>query len=85
MVNHKQIAVVLAIGLVVVLMTSASTRVFAQHSGNTGEEAQPGKTVAGHEEQAGKVLAGHDEEMRMLFPEVHQIGCIIDHLAGRPC
>jgi hypothetical protein len=72
MLNHNQIAIVLVIGLVAVLMTSASTRVFAQPTLPPGQIETP----ADQHQPIGSEIAAeqhHDIESEIAAEQHHDI------------
>jgi hypothetical protein len=80
MLNHNQTAIVLVIGLVAVLMTSASTRVFAQPTLPPNEENKVNNALHADEQAiADKIAADKAENKIAAAIHDNQIPDIQEH------
>jgi hypothetical protein len=70
MLNHNQTAIVLVIGLVAVLMTLSSTRVFAQPTLPPNEENKVNNAVQSEENKVNNAVQSEEKKVNNFRPLV---------------
>jgi hypothetical protein len=71
--NHNQAAIVLAIGLVAVLMTSASTRVFAQPTLPPNEENKVNNALQSEENKVNNAVQSEEKKVNNFRPSEYDV------------